>query len=204
MTRRFTGLASRLLLLVVAFVVAIAGFSFARSQGWLSPFGLDSESRDSQVIGAIERTQEVSLLSLDVQGIREERANSTVFGQRVPGSGEEVFLQYNFAAKLGVDGAKVEVTKTGERSYRIAVPEFVFIGYDQPTFKVITEGGGILSGVTDDIDKVEVINKILNDTARDVYLAKNRDLLEDQTEMFYDGIFSSVDPALKTTYEFDS
>ena len=48
----------RPLYLVVTFVVAIAVVAGLANLGWLSPFGIRSESHDSQVIQAIERTQE--------------------------------------------------------------------------------------------------------------------------------------------------
>ncbi len=66
MTRRLTRWALRLLSLPLAFLLAIGVFTVVKNQGWLSPFGIESESHDSQVIQAIERTQEVSLLSLGI------------------------------------------------------------------------------------------------------------------------------------------
>jgi hypothetical protein len=168
------------------------------------PFGVKSESHDSQVIQAIERTQEVALLSLGIQGIKEEKRCAEAFGKCVPGTGETVFLQYNFAAKLGIDGAEVKVTKTGEGAYLISGPEFTFIGYDEPTFKVAVEDGGALDWATPDIDKVEMVNEILNDDARKTYLASNEDLLQEQTKVFCDSLIASIDPALETTFEFRS
>ncbi len=204
MTGRFIRSAIWFFAVFVVALLAIALFAFARAQGWLSPLGIDSESRDSQVITAIEKTEEVSLLSLKVQGLKEERRNSEVFGRSIPGTGEEVLLQYNFAAKLGLDNTATSVTQTGENSYLISVPAFKFIGYDEPTFKVIVEGGGVLRAITPDIDQVEVVNDILGDGARETYLDDNRGILEDQTRAFYDGLFASIDPALKTSYKFAS
>jgi hypothetical protein len=204
MTRRLTRSALRLLSLLFAFMLAIGVFTVVKDLGWLSPLGIDSESRDSQVIDAIQRTQEVSLLSLGVQGIKEEDRRAEVFGTSIPGTGEKVFLQYNFHAKLGIDGAEVKVTSTGKNALVISVPEFIFIGYDEPTFKVATEDSGILSWATPDIDKVEMVNEILNDDARQAYITSNRDLLEEQTVVFYDSLINSVDPDAVTTYEFRS
>ena len=155
----------RLLSLPLAFLLAIGAFSVVKNQGWLSPFGIESETRDSQVIQAIERTQEVSLLSLAIQGIKEQHQSREIFGKSIPGTGESAFIRYNFRAKLGIDGAKVKVTKTGENAYLISVPEFIFIGYHKPTFKVAVEDGGLLSWATPDIDKLEMVNEILNDRA---------------------------------------
>ena len=204
MTRRSTRSALRFLSLLLAFLLAIGVFTVVKNLGWLSPLGINSESQDSQVINAIERTQEVSLLSLGIQGIKEESRSAEVWGKSIPGTGETVFLQYNFAAKLGIDGAQVKVTKTGKSAYLISVPRFIFIGYDEPTFKVAVEDGGVLSWATPDIDTVEMVNEILNDDARETYIASNEDLLEDQTEVFYDSLITSIDPAVVTTFEFRS
>lgn len=204
MTRSLTGSALRLLSLLLVFLLAIGVFTVFKNLGWLSALGIESYSHDSQVIHAIERTQEVSLLSLGVQGIREENRSSEVFGKSIPGTGERVFLQYNFDAKLGVDGAEVTVTKTGKSAFLISVPEFIFIGYEEPTFKVAVEDGGVLSWATPDIDQVEMVNDILNDDARETYIASYEELLQEQTRTFYDSLITSIDPAVVTTFEFRS
>ena len=204
MTRQLTKSVLRFLSLPLAFLLAIGLFTIVKNQGWLSPLGINSESYDSQVVQAIERTQEVSLLSLGIQGIKEEDQSTEIFGRSIPGTGEKVFLQYNFNAKLGIDGAEVTVTKTGKDAYLISVPEFIFIGYDEPTFKVAVEDGGVLSWATPDIDKVEMVNEILNDDARQKYIDTNEDLLEEQTKVFYESLIASVDPTVVTTFEFRS
>jgi hypothetical protein len=75
---------------------------------------------------------------------------------------------------LGIDGARVTVTKTGKNAYLISVPKFKFIGYGKPTFKVAVEDGGLLSWAAPEIDKVEMANEILNDGARETYTRANR------------------------------
>jgi hypothetical protein len=202
MTRRLTSSALRLLSLLLVFLVAIGLFTAAKNLGWLSPFGISSESHDTQVIRAIERTQEVSLLSLGIQGIREEGESSKIAGWSVPGTGEKVFMQYNFDAKLGIDGAEVQVARNGENGYLVSIPEFIFIGYDEPTFKVAVEDSGALSWVTPDVDKVEMVNTILNDDARATYIDSNREMLREQTEVFYDRLITSIDPSAVTKFEF--
>jgi hypothetical protein len=202
MTSRLGRSALYVLFPLVAFILGIGLVAVGRGLGWLSPFGIGSESNDSQVIHAIERTQEVSLLRLGIQGITDEDKCAQAFGKCIPGSTEKVFLQYNFDAKLGIDGAEVKVRKTGQNAYLISVPEFSFIGYDKPTFKVATEDGGVLDWITPDIDKVEMINKILNDGAQTKYLASNEKLLEDQTKVFYNSLITSIDPDAVTTFDF--
>jgi hypothetical protein len=204
MKRRLTGRALQLLSLLLTFVISIGVFTVLKNQGWLSPFGIESESNDSQVVQAIERTEEVSLLRLSIQGIMDKTENREVFGQAIPGTAEKVFLQYNFDAKLGLDGAEVTVSKTGENAYLISVPEFSFIGYDEPTFEVAVEDGGPLSWATPDVDQVEMVNEILDGDEQDEYLASHEDLLRDQTKVFYDRLVTSIDPSASTTYEFRS
>lgn len=94
----------------------------------------------------------MSLLSLAVQGIRDEQQSAEIFGKSIPGTGQTVFLQYDFDAKLGIDGAAVTVTETGEKAYRVSIPEFSFIGYDEPSFRVAVEDGDILSWATLEIE----------------------------------------------------
>lgn len=204
MTRQVTRPALRLLSLCLAFLVAFGVFTFVKNQGWLSVVGIKSESHDSQVVQAIERTQEVSLLRLGIQGIKQKDQSAEIFGKSIPGTGKKVFLQYNFHAKLGINGAQVKVTKTGENAYLISVPQFIFIGYDEPTFKVAVEDGSALSWATADIDKVAMVNEILNDDARQTYIASNENLLAEQTKTFYDSLITSIDPDFVTTFEFRS
>lgn len=199
---KFPKLAWRILSLPLAFLLAIGMFSFARSHGWLSPIGIHSETHDSQVIQAIERTQEVSLLSLGIQGITEKDQSGTIFGKEIPWSEETLFLQYNFKAKLGIDGADVDITKTGKKAFLISIPEFSFIGHDEVTMKVAAEDGGVLSWITPDIEPVEMVNEILNDDTQDEYIGDNEELLQEQTKLFYDSLISSIDPDVETTYEF--
>jgi hypothetical protein len=192
----------RPLYLVLTFVLGMALFAGLANLGWLSPFGIRSESHDSQVIQAVERTQEISLQRLSIQGIKDENRNRTIFGKNVPGTSEKVFLQYNFKAKLGIDGTKVDVTKTGPKSYRISLPEFIFIGYDQPTFRTAATDGGVLSWFTPDIDKVKMINEILNDDARNTYIESNEEVLKEQAKVFYETLITSIEPAAVADFVF--
>ena len=204
MTRLLSRSARNFLVLPIGFLAALIVFVGAKNQGWLSPLGIESASHDSQVVHALERTEEVSLLSLDIQGIKNEDRRREIFGASIPGTSETVFLQYNFNAKLGIDGADVKVTKTGSNAYAISVPEFIFIGYEEPTFKVAVEDGGILRWATPDIDKVEMVNGILNDDARQEYIDTNEDLLQDQAKVFYNSLIASVAPDAATDFEFRS
>ena len=204
MKQWFTRLVKVLLGLLVVLAVVIVLVVLAAKQGWLDAVGINSSSRDSQVVQAIQRTEEVSLLSLQVQGLTDESRNAEVFGQSVPGSEEKVFIQYEFLAKLGFDAADVEVEQTGDDSYVLTIPEFSFIGYAEPSFEVATTDGGVLSFVTPDIDELELVNKVLSEESQATYLSDNDEALREQTATFYGSLFTSIDPAIETTYEFTS
>ena len=194
--------AVRVLTAFVAFLVAIVGFTVLKNAGLLSPLGIKSETADSQVVQSIKRTEEVSLLALGIQGITSEERCSTAFGKCVPGTSDEVYMQYNFTGKLGIDGAGVEVTNSGADTYTISVPTFEFIGYSEPTFEVAVTDDGVLSWVTEDIDQAAMITKIISDDAQQKYLDDNEAMLQEQTRVFYDNIILSVAPQAKITYEF--
>jgi hypothetical protein len=49
-----------------------------------------------------------------------------------------------------------------------------------------------------------MVNEILNDDARQTYIASNQELLEEQTKTFYDSLITSIDPTVTTTFEFSS
>lgn len=202
MTSLLTKTALRLLLLLLTVTLVMGVFAVVKNQGLLEPFGIESESHDSQVIQAVERTQEVSLLSLHIQGIKKAGQTRTIFGKEVPFSERTLFLMYKFNAKLGLDGAQVNVTKRGDNGYLVSVPEFRFIGFDEPTFEVATEDGSALSWATPEIDELQMVNGILKGDERQSYIASNRETLEEQTEVFYDRLITSIDPGAKTTFEF--
>lgn len=195
--------AQTFLAVAVLVALALALGAMAATRGWLTPFGIGEDGSDQQVVTAVQRTQEVSLLSLGVQGIKEESRDREVFGRSVPGTSQRVFLQYSFRAKLGLDGSKVKVEKTGDHAYRLTIPEYTFIGYDEPTFKVAAKDEGVLSWVTPEIDQAAMVDEILNSNARAEYLRQHEGELQDQTKVFYDSVVKGVDPDATTTYEFE-
>lgn len=168
----------------------------------LSPFQATSASSNTQIINAIERKEQVVLLSLGIQGISERTAGSKFFGIDIPGSSRASFLQYNFNAKLGLEGKDVKIERTGANRYRLSVPAFTFIGHDNVSFKMAAESNGVLSWATPQIDPVETINQILNDKAKSQYVTANQQILTDQTKSFYTGIIRSVDPTAEVTFDF--
>ena len=161
-----------------------------------------TESRNSQVIESIAREEQVVLLSLGIQGISKKNSNSTFLGQSVPGSDRSKFIQYNFNAKLGIEGSEVTITQTAEDSYAVHIPEFIFLGHSDATFELIAEDNGVLSWTTPELDSVQMINEILNDDTQHAYLASNDEILKEQAEGFYQGIISGVAPDAKVTFTF--
>lgn len=167
-----------------------------------SVFGSEFESRDSQVITAISREEQVVLLSLGIQGISEKNGKSTFLGVDVPGSDRVSLLQYGFNAKLGVEGKDVQIVENGENAYTVTVPEFIFIGHSNESFRLVAQDNGVLSFVTPEIDDVEMINTILNGDAQVQYIESNQEILRDQAKAFYAGIIHSVDPTIEVSFEF--
>ena len=199
------GIAGALLGAAVLVVVGIliSGLALVQSVLAGSPFSTRSETVNSQVVQAMKRTEEVSLLSLGIQGI-EKKADSTTtyFGVVVPGSERTKFLQYSFDAKLGVDGKTVSIDQTGEKQFTVTIPSFRFIGYDNMNFEVAAEDNGVLSWFTPEIDSATMANNIVNSEAKQKYIGSNRELLTEQAEAFYGGIIKAVDPTIEVKFAF--
>lgn len=191
--------------LIVVVVALAAGVfiapSIAKAFPALLPHG--SESVDSQIIKSVTREQQVVLLSLGIQGISEKSDKSEFLGVQIPGSDRSTFIEYSFNAKLGIKGEDVKVERIAENRYRVSIPKFVFIGYDNPTYKLAAEDNGVLSWVTPEIDTTEMINSLLNDSTQAEYISSNEELLKDQSRVFYSSIISSVDPTIVTEFEFN-
>ena len=165
-------------------------------------FSISSKTTDSQVITAIKRTEQVSLLQLGIQGITSKTESSKVFNHEVRSSQRAKYIQYNFDAKLGVEGKDVTVTSTHEHEYIVGIPKFIFIGYNNAKYQVVAENNGALSWTTPNIDSTELINKLLSDKVKNQYLQSNNQTLKDQTKVFYSSIITGVDPDAHITFQF--
>ena len=110
-------------------VLLVGGAAVAFASGGLnalalkSLFSSSSSERDSQVVQAVTRVQEVALLSLHIEGIDRYESNREIFGVAIPASEKTTLIQYKFDAKLGVDGSKVKIERTGPESLRVTIPE---------------------------------------------------------------------------------
>ncbi|WP_448256916.1 hypothetical protein [Microbacterium aurum] len=120
----------------------------------------------------------------------------------VPFSDREVFFQYDFDAKFGIEGKDVKIDQTGELAYTITVPKFIYLGYSDPKFSVATEANGVLSWITPPIDKVAAVEDLMTDERVASHIEDYRSLLEAQAETFYTRIVSSIEPDAILTFEF--
>ncbi|MGJ9373875.1 hypothetical protein [Nesterenkonia sp. CF4.4] len=186
-------------LLVLAAVVAVLAVGPAARD---SLFGVSTESRDSQIVTAIERQEQIVLLSTSVQGLKDEQVYSELFGRTLPGTGRTKFLQYSYRAKLGIEGGEVAIEETGEDTFLVTVPEFIFIGHDRADFKTATEENGALSWVTPEIDTAAMITEILSEGEMTEQIESNQDLLQDQARAIYTGIIQAIDEDIDVDFEF--
>ena len=170
---------------------------------WMMPASLrEKGTEDVQVIRSMQRTKEVSLLRLGVTGIISKENKSQFFSMEIPGTERARFIQYTFDAKLGFEGKDVVIKETDENTFDVAIPEFKFIGYDDPEYRVIVEQNGALSFGTQQIDSLDMVNNILTDQAKKEYVDSNRDILEEQAKSFYTSIVNSVSPETKLNFTF--
>lgn len=193
---------ARVMLTILAIALiggaAVAGVALGRF------FMPATEMTDSQIYQSVERKEEVALLALGIQGIARENEPGKILGVPLPAGDRTTMIQYEFTAKVGIDGAAVHIDEatSGENSFVISIPEFIFIGYDDPHFEDPIEGNGPLSFLTDEIEETEMINSILSDEKQQSYIDDHVELLRDQAQDYYTGIVHSIDPQTTLTFEF--
>lgn len=193
---------SKLLNVVLALALLVGfGVSVAAAKGYLS-IGVWSRSQDSRIVQSVELSQDVTLVRLGNQGIKEVRKGTTIFGWTVPGTSEVSYIRYSYKAALGIDGRDVTITKVNDSTYRITIPKFVFLGHSDESFETVVDDNGVLSFVTADIDKEKAINEILSDTASEELISANEDILKAQAQTFYTSIVHGVDPDVTLQFTF--
>ena len=136
-----------------------------------SLFGSSSSERDSQVVQSATRVQEVTLLSLHIEGVDRTESNQVFFGVPVPASEKTTLIQYTFDAKLGIDGSQVKIEPTGPESFRVNMPQFLGIGFDNPMFEDLLESNNALSWLTPPGLQTRMINNILSDENRQEHIS---------------------------------
>lgn len=199
--RRIRPLVSAILAICLMAVGAALAVGAGKVFPELSPFGVRTQDRNTQILNAITREEQVVLLSLSIQGILERKSSTEFLGMNIPGSERASFLMYSFDAKLGLEGRDVRVEQSGDKVVRITLPKFIFIGHSNERFKMAAESNGLLSWATPEIDIAEMITNILNDDTQSNYLESNKELLRDQATAFYSGLIKSVDPTITVQFE---
>ena len=163
-----------------------------------------TEARDVQVVRSIVREEQVILLTTGLTENLDERGEGlSVFGWfDLPGTERQKLIRYDFDAKFGIEGKDVKITGLGERNYRVSIPEFKFLGYDNPEFTVASESNGLLSWTTPEIDNLDVVERELSDKAVASHIEGVRPVLEEQARKFYTDILTAVDPNITVDFEF--
>lgn len=201
----------RLWPLIVIPTVLIAAVVAVFASGVLKPvtlaalFSGGQRGNSSEVIKYVLPQQEVVLAGLRIEGLERASDDGELFGIAgvpVPASERLTYIEYEFDAKLGIDGSAVEITPTGENAYTVLIPEFIFIGHSNEHFSDPIENNGILSWLTKEISETEMVNNILSADKKDEYVANSLQVLKDQSEAFYGSIIRSVDADAKLTFEF--
>ncbi len=194
---------SIVILVVLLPVVGLIAFKSGSASSVLSePIEVETESSTTEIVTAVEREEQVVLVSSSVQGLHKTETRTTALGRGVPGTARTNFLQYTYTAKLGIEGQDVSIRETADNAYTIVIPEFTFIGYSDPTFDTVLENGGILSFVSPEIDTADVITDVLNGEAKAEHLRRNKALMKDQAKVFYSGIVHAIDEDAKLTFEY--
>ncbi|VXC05404.1 conserved exported hypothetical protein [Arthrobacter sp. 9V] len=194
--------------LILMTSLVVAGIVAAFASGGLNALVLgsfltsSSNERDSQVMKSITRVQDVALVSLHIEGVARHESNGEILGVAVPASEKTTLIQYKFDAKLGIDGSRVKIERTGTEAYRVTIPKFIGIGFDDPVFEDPLESNEVLSWLTPSAVQTQMINNILSDENKQKYITQNEEALKEQAQVFYSGIFAGVDPEIDVAFEF--
>lgn len=194
------------LLLIAALVVAGTGTAFVfgglNALALRSLFSNTSSERDSQVVQSVTRVQEVALLSLHIQGVATHKDDGEILGVAVPQSEKTTLIEYKFDAKLGIDGSQVKIEPTGPESFRVTIPEFIGIGFDDPVFQDALESNNALGWLAPRAVQTQMINNVLSGKNKQKYINQNEAALKEQAEAFYTGIIGSVAPEVTVEFKF--
>ncbi|GAA1949860.1 hypothetical protein GCM10009816_08440 [Microbacterium aquimaris] len=167
-----------------------------------------TESRDTQVIRSITGEEQVILVTAGMTDVQEENGEGLTLAIgdwdffTLPGSERSVLVRYEYDAKFGIEGKDVAITRTGDGSYLITIPEFVYLGYTNPDLSVAHEENGFLSWTTPEIDTTAVFEELLSEQAVEQHIDGFQLTLEDQAELFYTRIVHAIDPAITLQFHF--
>ena len=107
-------LSTLIAVILIAAVAAAAVFIWQVRE----PVEVETESSNTKVIKAVEREEQVVLVSLGIEGLSEESANSKLWNWQVPGSERTQYIKYSYRAKLGIEGSQVRVEEESPHHFR--------------------------------------------------------------------------------------
>lgn len=186
-----------LLVVVIVAAAALAGLMLGKL------FGSQQTVASSEVVKYVLPQQKVTLASLRIEGVERSNKDGRILGVSVDAADRTKYLIYKFDANVGIDGARVIVDRTGEQAYTVSVPAFDFLSHSNIHFEEPIDDDGVLAFLTEEISQSEMTNRILSDKKKDEYVASSLDTLKSQTEAFYGGIITSVDPDAELTFVFE-
>lgn len=180
---------------------AFAGLTFGKFLG-------ATETRDTQVIRSIKGEEQVILLAAGMTDVQEERGDGLklAIGDielfTLAGTERSMLVRFEYDAKFGIEGEDVAIVQTGDNSYRVTIPKFIYLGYANPHLSIANEQNGVLTWTTPEIDATEVFEELLSDQAVDEHIDAFRSVLEEQAKTFYTRIVQPIDPAITIEFEF--
>lgn len=190
-----------LFVLLLVGAAAFGGLSVGKALG-------ATESRDTQVIRSIRGEEQVVLLTAGMTDVKEDRGDGLklAIGDiqlfTLPGTERSILVRYEYDAKFGIEGKDVEIVQTGDNSYRITIPEFIYLGYSDPDLSVADEENGILSWTTPEIDTSEIFQELLSSQVVSEHIDGFRSVLEEQAKTFYTKIVTAIDPDIVLEFTF--
>jgi hypothetical protein len=188
-------------LLITVLTLVVGGIAAGAGLAAGMFFGAAQE-REVQVIRSIELQEQVVLLRSGITGLKPEREVKDVNGIEIPWSDRSLLLQYEFDTMVGIDGREVSIVPTGDKSFRVTVPDFILIGTADPKFSVVNEQNGVLSFVTPEIDTLQLTEELLTDDVEAEHIEGLRPVLEEQARTFYTNIITAIDPTITLEFEF--
>ncbi|MFA4897862.1 MULTISPECIES: hypothetical protein [Microbacterium] len=188
-----------LLIVLILLLIGVAGLGGVMLGKVLGA----TEERSTQVIRSITREEQIILATAGMTDVKTESDAQEFFGLfDIPFTDRTMLMKYEYDAKFGIEGSDVSIEPIGDDTYRVSIPEFVFLGYDNPDFSIADEKNGILSWATPAIDKNEVVKSILTDEAVAAHIEGMRPVLEEQAKSFYTNIITAIDPGVTLQFTY--
>lgn len=173
--------------------------------GYIQPKNT-GETKISLVVTNLEKVNETVLVNAGINKVIIQMNNTTIPWTQIgiPLTEKRALIVLNYTAKLGIKKA-VSVQSTGENRYEITVPEYQVIGIalnEKEPYILYDHSGKILSLTTANIDTGKLVAEKLTNEEQNVYLANNKELLNDAAKTYYETLFKSINPDIKLTFKF--